>query len=99
MRVWRNQSAVLMPAWKFDMSKLFHAVLPKDGGRSFLDFTQLNASVQLHCPLLLRRVTGALMPRNLESYILEYQQHFPQDRILKLDIQKKASYNQNSNVM
>ena len=99
MRMWRNQSAVLMSAWKFDMSELFHAVLQKDGGRSFLDITQLNASVQLHCPLLLRRVTGALMPRNLESYISEYQQHFPQDRILKLDIQKEASYNQFSNVM
>ena len=98
MSMWRNQSAVLMPAWKFDISKLFHAVLPKDGG-SFLDITQLNASVQLHCPLLLRRVTGALMPRNLESYISEYQQHFPQDRILKLNIQKEASYNQISNVM
>ena len=72
MRVWRNQSAVLMPAWKFDMSELFHAVLRKEGGGSFLDFTQLNTNVQLHCPLLLRRVTGALMPRNLESYILEY---------------------------
>ena len=31
MNMWRNQSAVLMPAWKFDMSELFHAVLPKDG--------------------------------------------------------------------
>ena len=99
MRVWHNQSAVLMPAWKFDMSELFHAVLQKDGGRSFLDITQLNASVQLHCPLLLRRVTGALMPRNLKSYISEYEQHFPQDRILKLNIQKEASYNQIFNVM
>ena len=99
MRVWPNQSAVLMPAWKFDISKLFHAVLPKDGGRSFLDITQLNASVQLHCPLLKRRVTGALMHRNLESYISEYQQHFQQDRILKLDMQKEASYNQFSNVI
>ena len=88
-----------MPAWKFDMSELFHAVLQKDGGRSFLDFSQLNASVQLHCPLLLRRVTGALMPRNLKSYISEYEQHFPQDRILKLNIQKEASYNQIFNVM